>query len=435
MPRSPQEALEPDHAPEPPPGRRGRRQHPVFTFLNAILTLAFVLLLGAAGLFYVAKTEFDRPGPLDHDTVVVIPKGERLTAIAERLEREGVISNRIFFEASVRLYFRAESKLKAGEYAVKKNASIRGVLDTLISGKASFATISVPEGFTSQQVVDRLGANPDLTGEIAEIPAEGTLLPDTYRFAHGVSRDDMIKRMQSEQRKFVDKVWEERSMDSPIKSKEELIILASIVEKETGKADERPRVAAVFLNRLKSRMRLQSDPTFMYGITMGKGPLGHSPTRAERDTPTPYNTYTIPGLPPGPIANPGRAAIEAVVRPAKTGNLYFVADGTGGHAFADTNAEHNANVAKWREIEARMHAEQEAKEREAEQAQKAQEAAARAEQPKAGKPAKPGGPRIISEIPTNGGGADATADTQAAAASPKPGQAPPPLPERKPKKL
>jgi UPF0755 protein len=386
------------------------------------------MLLGVGGMFYVAKTEFDRPGPLRHDTVVVIPRGEGLSAIAERLEREGVISNRIFFEASVRLYFRAENKLKAGEYAITKNASIRGVLDTLISGRAKLSIISIPEGFTSQQVVNRLMASPELTGEITEVPEEGALLPDTYRFARGVSRDDMIRRMQNEQRKFVNKVWEERSDDSPIKTKKELIILASIVEKETGRADERRRVAAVFLNRLKHKMRLQSDPTFMYGITLGKRPLGHPPTRAERDTPTPYNTYTIPALPPGPIANPGRAAIEAVIHPAKTTNLYFVANGAGGHAFADTNAEHNANVQKWRIIERRLRAEREAREKEAqEQAQRAQEAAASAASDEGN---ALGGPHVITEIPTVAPGvADKTAVRAGAS------RRLPPLPERKPKRL
>jgi UPF0755 protein len=415
MPRSPQEALEPDHAPEPPPGRRGRQQHPVFAFLNAIITLIFIILIGAGVMFYFVRTEFDRQGPLDHDTVVIIPKGEGLSAIAERLERDGVISNRYVFQASVRLYFHAESKLKAGEYPMKKLASIRGVLDTLISGRASLSAVSIPEGFTSQQIIDRLTQNSELTGDIAEIPPEGSLLPDTYRFARGVSRDDMIKRMQAEQHRFLDKVWEERSKDTIIKSKEELVTLASIVEKETGKADERPRVAAVFLNRLKKNMRLQSDPTFMYGITMGKAPLGHSPTRADRDTPTPYNTYTISGLPPGPIANAGRAAIEAVLHPAKTMNLYFVADGTGGHVFADTFAEHNANVEKWREIEKKMRAEQAAN-----------------GQDSGGQEARG------ADGADSGAGPQAANATESVAPVASAGRSitiPPPLPSRKPKKL
>jgi UPF0755 protein len=425
MPRSPQEALEPDHAPEPPPGRRGRQQHPVFAFLNAIVTLIFIILIGAGVMFYFVRTEFDRQGPLDHDTVVIVPKGEGLSAIAERLERDGVISNRYVFQASVRLYFHAESKLKAGEYPMKKYASIRGVLDTLISGRASLSSVSFPEGFTSQQIIDRLIQNSELTGEVSELPPEGSLLPDTYRFARGVSRDDMIKRMQAEQHRFLDKVWEERSKDTIIKSKEELVTLASIVEKETGKADERPRVAAVFLNRLKKGMRLQSDPTFMYGITMGKAPLGHSPTRTDRDTPTPYNTYTIPALPPGPIANAGRAAIEAVLHPAKTSNLYFVADGTGGHVFADTNAEHNANVEKWREIERKMRAER---------AASGQDAGEQDASGADGAGSDSDGQNTAGNQAAGAQAANATEAVAPVASSGKSG-ATPPLPSRKPKKL
>lgn len=418
-PRSPSEALEPDRAPEPPHGRGKRRLHPVFAFLNAIITLIFIALIGAGGTFYWVRTEFDRPGPLDHDTVVVIPSGEGLSGIAERLEREGVISNRYVFQASVRLYFHAERKLKAGEYALKRNASIRGVLDTLVSGRANLSSLSIPEGFSSQQIVDRLAANPELTGDIPGTPPEGSMLPDTYRFARGVSRDDMVRRMQAEQRKFVDKVWLERAKDSPVKTREELVTLASIVEKETGKADERRRVAAVFLNRLKKNMRLESDPTFIYGLTMGRGPLGRAPTRADVESQTPYNTYRISGLPPTPIASPGRAAIEAVIHPAKTGDLFFVADGTGGHVFAESFAEHIANVRKWREVEKRMRAEEEEKARAEAEAQKAPEAVARPaaapEPPARGRSVKPGAPRVISEIPTAGHGA---AETQAPA---KPG--------------
>ena len=200
-------------------------------------------------------------------------KGEGVSAIAERLEREGVIADRRIFVASS-LYFRAQDKLKAGEYAIKKNASIREVLDTLVEGKAILYSVSLPEGLTSMQIVDRLKSTDDLTGPMPVVPPEGSLLPDTYRFAKGTSRDELIARMQSEQLKFVDKLWTTRTPGLPIKTKQEAVTLASIVEKETGRADERPRVAAVFVNRLKANMRLESDPTIIYGLSGGKGTLG-----------------------------------------------------------------------------------------------------------------------------------------------------------------
>ncbi|MDX2264893.1 MAG: endolytic transglycosylase MltG [Hyphomicrobiales bacterium] len=350
MARSPSEALEPDHAPEPPRGSKKRLQHPVLIFLNTFITLLLIGVIGLAGLFYFVRTQFDKAGPLTHPTVVVIPSGAGPISIARQLERERIIADQRIFMASV-LYFRAHKKLKAGEYAIKQGASIRQVLDTIIEGKAILYSVSVPEGMTSEQVVERLRANEDLVGEIAEIPPEGSLLPDTYKFSRGTSREELLRRMRADQEKFVDQIWDKRDRNLPFSTKAEAIILASIVEKETGRADERHRVAAVFVNRLRKKMRLQSDPTTIYGITGGKGPLGRPIYRSDLDRDTPYNTYKIAGLPPTPIANPGRAAIEAVLSPAKVSDLYFVADGTGGHAFAETLADHNRNVAKWRVIE------------------------------------------------------------------------------------
>ena len=358
LPRSPSEALEPDHAPDPPSGRRVRREHPILSFMHNLMTLAFVGVIGLTGLFYFVRSQFDQPGPLNYATVVVIPKGEGVSAISDRLEREGVISDRRIFVASA-LYFRAQDKLKAGEYAIKKNASIREVLDTLVEGKAILYSAPVPEGLTSMQIVERLVGNPELTGPVPVIPPEGSLLPDTYRFARGTSRDELIARMQSEQQKFIDKIWATRASGLPVKTKQEAIILASIVEKETGRADERPRVAAVFTNRLNANMRLESDPTIIYGLSGGKGTLGRGILRSEMEQMTPYNTYRIKGLPPTPIANPGRAALEAVLRPAKTKDLFFVADGSGGHVFAEKFDEHQRNVSKWRIVEKEMRAKEE----------------------------------------------------------------------------
>lgn len=378
LPRSPSEALEPDQPPEAPKGRKPKRQRqrPLIALMNAVFTALFVGMLGFAGAFYYAKMQFDSAGPLKHDTVVTIPRGEGVNAIASRLEREGIIHDRRIFMAAV-LYFGAQAKLKAGDYAIESGATMRSVLDTLIEGDAILYKVTIPEGWTSLQTVERLRATPELTGEIAEIPPEGSLMPDTYRFARNTPRSDIIAQMQAAQDEFLEKVWPKRDPDLPIETKEEALILASIVEKETGLADERSKVAGVFINRLRKGMRLGSDPTIIYGLVGGKGSLGRPIYRSEIRKETPYNTYVIKGLPPTPIANPGRAAIEAVLRPAETDALYFVADGTGGHVFAETLAEHNRNVAEWRKIEKRIRAEQARAERKAE----AEKQTAEAERP------------------------------------------------------
>lgn len=418
LPRSPAEALEPDHAPEPPSGRKVRREHPILSFMHSVMTLLFVGVIGLTALFYFVRSQFDQPGPLNYATVVVIPKGEGVSAISDRLEREGVIADRRIFVASA-LYFRAQDKLKAGEYAIKKNASIREVLDTLVEGKAILYSVSIAEGLTSLQVVDRLKATPDLTGPMPLVPAEGSLLPDTYRFAKGTSRDELVARMQNDQEKFVEKIWNTRVSGLPFKTKQEAITLASIVEKETGKADERPRVAAVFVNRLKSNMRLESDPTIIYGLSGGKGTLGRGILRSEMEQMTPYNTYRIRGLPPTPIANPGRAALEAVLRPAKTSDLFFVADGTGGHVFAEKFEDHQKNVVKWRAVEKEL--------REKEEEEAAKQAAATGATAVAATGAQPaGGPAaaVIPGVAVNSAQSEATDDATGGV----------PIPTRKPKK-
>ncbi len=273
--------------------------------------------------------QFDQPGPLATSTVIVIPKGEGVSAIAERLERDGVIADRRIFMTSILyfMYLKGQGSLKAGEYEFRKNATMRQVLDTLVEGKSIEHKVTLAEGLTSFQIVQKLMAHPELDGEITEIPPEGSLLPDTYKFGSNDTRQDIIERMQAAQAKFLAKVWETRDPDIVVTTPEEALILASIVEKETGRADERPRIASVFQNRLRKNMRLQSDPTIIYGLVGGKGVLDHPIQQDELDRDTPYNTYKINGLPPTPIANPGRAAIEAVLRPAKTKDLYFVADG------------------------------------------------------------------------------------------------------------
>ncbi|MGI9386101.1 MAG: endolytic transglycosylase MltG [Methyloligellaceae bacterium] len=322
------------------------------------------------------KVRFDEPGPLAHSTVVVIPRGESTSAIAARLEQEGIISDRRIFMASIRYFqFRSSKKLKAGikagEYEIRNQASMRDVLDALIDGRVVPHKVSIPEGLTSAQIVARLQNAPILTGEISAVPPEGSLLPDTYLITRGSSRQDLLARMQSAQKKFIKKLWPTRAPNLPFKTVEEALVLASIVEKETGRSDERRQIAGVFVNRLRRNIRLQSDPTIIYGITAGKGPLRRPILRSEINKVTPYNTYQIDGLPPTPIANPGRASIEAVLSPESTPNLYFVADGSGGHVFAKSLKEHNKNVAKWRVVEREIRARQKAARKESEKAAKA----------------------------------------------------------------
>lgn len=369
LPRSPAEALEPGRAPRPPrrirERREARRMNGFLRFISAILTFCFLGMSVVAIGALLLRSTFAAPGPLAHSTVTVIPRGEGVYEIAGRLEREGVVSDRRMFVAqylthSVKTGISGGKpiQLQAGEFEFKKQASIEDVLEILSQGKAVLYRLSVPEGLTSQQIVARLTAEENLAGEITEVPPEGSLLPDTYRFSRGTARADIIERMRSDQRRFIAAIWDKRQPDLPYKSIEQALVMASIVEKETGRADERERVAGVFVNRLRRGMRLQSDPTIIYGIAGGQGTLGRPITRSDIDTPTPYNTYTINGLPPTPIANPGRAAIEATLNPAKTKDLYFVADGSGGHSFSETLKDHNAAVQVWRQVEREARARQ-----------------------------------------------------------------------------
>jgi UPF0755 protein len=274
-----------------------------------------------------------------------------MTDIADVLQREGVIdNNRWAFIGSV-FALKARSDLKPGEYLFQKNASLRDVIGTIVEGKVVQHSVTIPEGLTSEQIVERLSENNIFSGTIREIPREGTLLPETYKFPRGTSREQVIQRMQQAQKRVLAEIWERRNPDVPVKTPEQLVTLASIIEKETGKPDERSRVAAVFVNRLKQRMKLQSDPTIIYGLVGGKGTLGRPIKRSEIMQPSPYNTYVVEGLPPGPIANPGRASLEAAANPARTRDLFFVADGTGGHSFTETYEQHQKNVAKLRTME------------------------------------------------------------------------------------
>ncbi len=355
------EPVKAEPAPPPPERRKKSRKSGLIAVFSGLLTLALVLTLALGGVFMVGRQHLEVPGPLALDKSVIIERGTSTEEIVELLEREGVIARPTLFWAALILR-EIQSKIapdeatknraKFGEYLFRKQVSMAEVLDIITSGRAVEHSITIPEGLTSEQIVEKLKENPLLTGEVADIPAEGALLPDTYKISRGTAREALLARMMREQKRVLDDIWKRRAKDIVLKSPRELVTLASIVEKETGRADERNRVAGVFYNRLDKKMKLQSDPTIIYGIVGGKGTLGRPISRADIDKPTAYNTYTIPALPPGPIANPGRAAMEAVANPSRTRDLFFVADGTGGHAFAETLEQHNRNVARWRQIEA-----------------------------------------------------------------------------------
>lgn len=349
-PRSPRAALEPEQVP-PPPKRSERARNPFVVVGNAVITIVLVLMLGAGAVYVYGRQKIEAAGPLQEDKIVNIPARAGMADIADILQREGVIdNNRWAFIGSV-LALKARSELKPGEYAFQKNASLRDVIGTIVEGKVVQHAVTIPEGLTSEQIVARLSDNEIFAGSVREIPREGTLLPETYKFPRGTTRDQVIQRMQQAQKRTLAEIWERRSPDIPIKTPEQLITLASIIEKETGKAEERSRVSAVFVNRLRQRIKLQSDPTIIYGLVGGKGTLGRPIKRSEIQQPSPYNTYVVDGLPPGPIANPGRASLEAAANPARTRDLFFVADGTGGHSFSDTYDVHQKNVAKLRAME------------------------------------------------------------------------------------
>ncbi len=359
--RTPQEALQPDAAPPPPPEdkKRPSQRRPTLSAISGFLSFLMLAAVGGVVMLAVAERKLSTPGSLSADKVVFIAPRTEVVEVIDQLASAGVIDQPTLVKISLWLEGRW-SQVKAGEYVFKREASLRDVMDTIVSGRQLLHSVTIPEGLTSEQIVQRLKEMDVLAGDIRQIPPEGTLLPETYRVTRGMSRNDLIRKMQLDQNRLVDQVWEKRGPNLPLRSKYEMVTLASIVEKETGRADERTRVAAVFHNRLNKRMRLQSDPTIVYGIAGGKGTLGRPILRSEITRPTAYNTYVIEGLPPGPIANPGRAALEAVVNPSRTSDLFFVADGTGGHAFAETLDQHNRNVSRWRQIERDMRGRQDA---------------------------------------------------------------------------
>jgi UPF0755 protein len=368
MPRSPNEALEPRRGPvrprslkeRQPPKKLGPRMR-AFNGFQTFLAVA----LAAMGIVVLSfEHEVDKAGPLKATKTIVVPDREGAQEIAKRLETDGVIGNAHVFVAHylLRSLFSSGEKqrfvLKSGEYNFDPGTSIRDVTEAIGKGRAVTFNVTIPEGLTSWQIVERLKAEPSLSGEVTRVPAEGSLMPDTYRVPKGMARSAVLDMMRAEHQKFMERVWTQRAQNLPVRSPEEALILASIVEKETGRRDERQRVAAVFVNRLRKNMRLQSDPTILYGLAGGQVQWGKPITRADINSRTPHNTYVIAALPPSPICNPGRASITASLNPAATNEIYFVADGQGGHIFSETLKEHNNAVQNWRKAEKEIRARQ-----------------------------------------------------------------------------
>ncbi|MBB2970277.1 endolytic transglycosylase MltG [Mesorhizobium sp. RMAD-H1] len=353
VPKSASEALRPEPGTPPPPRRRSRHaRSQIVVFANFLLSLLVLAVVSASVLFYFGKLQFDAAGPAPAASTFLVKRGSGIVEIADSLERRGLISDARIFRYGVRAYGH-EKDMKAGEYEIAAHSSMRDIMETLRSGKSIMHSLTIPEGLTVQQIFDRIAANDVLVGDMpAELPPEGSLFADTLRFTRGTTRQEIVNKLQAEQKKLIDEIWAKRNADLPLKNVNEFVTLASIVEKETGIASERPHVASVFINRLRKGMRLQSDPTIIYGLFGGRGKPADRPIyRSDIDKPTPYNTYIINGLPPTPVANPGRAALEAVANPLETDDLYFVADGTGGHVFSATLKEHNENVRRWRSVE------------------------------------------------------------------------------------
>ena len=314
------------------------------TGVAVVVGLAVVLAI--AGWLYV-HSRFDTPGPARDERTVVLDQGLSAFDIADALEEAGVIDDPLLFIAGLWVEDKQHA-LKAGEYVFEALVTPRGVMEKLVAGDIVVHRLTVTEGMTSAEIVAALNATSRLEGEIETVPREGSLLPETYHYVLGDSRADLVERMRRDMAQLVEELWQARNPTLALEDSQQAVVLASVVEKETGIADEMPVIAGVFLNRLHQGMRLQADPTVIYAITGGERPLGRALRRADLWVESPYNTYRNKGLPPGPIANPGRAALAAVLNPAETDALYFVADGSGGHAFAKTLDEHNRNVARWR---------------------------------------------------------------------------------------
>ncbi len=324
-------------------------------FLGALVSFFTLAILSGVGVYVWAMQEYTKHGDFKEAQEFIVPSGAHIGLIAEALHDDGLIENTQVFKYAGKITGQAPN-LKAGEYLIPAQASVKDILDLLESGKTILRKVTIREGLTNYEINRLLSEEERLKQVEVSLLKEGRYLPETYTFQKGETNADILSRMADAMDTTLNDLWDKRQPDLPIKTKEEALILASIVEKETAVPDERKRVAGVFINRLKRGMPLQTDPTVIYAITKGEhkndgqGPLGRRLLKKDLKFDSPYNTYLYPGLPPGPIANPGRASIEATLNPEKHDYIYFVADGSGGHAFAKTLAEHNANVAKWRKI-------------------------------------------------------------------------------------
>ncbi len=315
--------------------------------LRSFLLTGAALVLVAALVVMVGWTRYNSPGRLTEARTVVVPRGSSVDDIANQLWQQGILSDPYSFQFGVRLDGSA-ARLRSGEYAFAAGISPRDVAAQMAAGKTVVRKLTVPEGLTSAQVVALVQSAEGLEGDVGDTPGEGELLPETFFYSWGDSRRQMVARARKAMSDFLTGLWPNRAPGLPLHSPKEAVILASIVEKETGVAEERPHIAAVFLNRLRAGMKLQADPTVIYGLTTGQGGLERTLSRADLEAPNAWNTYVIDGLPPTPIANPGRASLTAVLHPMSSDDLYFVSDGNGHHLFARTLADHNRNVMRLR---------------------------------------------------------------------------------------
>lgn len=318
-------------------------------FLRLFVLVVICLSGGSVFSFYSLLYE---QNDIAESTVILVEKGENLNQIARRLKRDNLLNSVAVFKVAARLSGKS-TQLKAGEYRIPARASAKEILDILVSGQTVVRRVTVPEGKTSRQIFDLLMQTPGLFGDLPEPPPNGSLLPETYVFSYGLPRKVILERMLSGMNKTIEELWPLRDPDLPYTTKEEVLVLASIVEKETSVPAERPRIAGVFVNRLRKGMRLQTDPTVIYAVTGGTMELNRRLTHKDLRTDHPFNTYVNKGLPPAPICNPGRESIQAVLQPQKTNEIYFVADGTGGHVFSRTFEEHKRNIAKWKKARRR----------------------------------------------------------------------------------
>ncbi|HEY8577474.1 MAG TPA: endolytic transglycosylase MltG [Devosia sp.] len=358
------------------PRRRRRSRNGFLDILNGLLSLLVLGLLVAGGVVLYGASQFYGDGPLQEETTFRVEAGSGLSSLAPRLEEQGLISNQYIFQVGSRLA-ELPGTIKQGDFRIPAGASMADILNELTTGNPIRYAVVIPEGWTSWEVIQRLNDDTNIVGEISTLPPEGSILPGSYDYVPGETRQAVLDRMQEAMKTELAATWEARDPDLPLETPEELLVLASIVEKETGVASERPQVAAVFVNRLREGMRLQSDPTIIYGITKGQSRLDRGIRRSEIEAETPYNTYQIDGLPPTPIANPGVEALKAVANPDAHDYLYFVAKGatpSEGHVFAETYAEHQDNVAQYRRIAAEAAAQAEADAEAARQALEAEEA-------------------------------------------------------------